>query len=165
MGTKQILPTRFLHLPEVTSPGQTMNLQHISRCGKQTNHFPNFLPEEKENFPFFFPLPDKVSSPGVPDSSRHSLTWFTDHITLRPDWTSEHANFFFFLGGRGANPSSLHSRKKPYLVVLAAALKAPTQIFIRLILDSEDVFPRRRKVSEVPLRASRDHKKIFLFLF
>lgn len=55
MGTKQILPTRFLHLPEVTSPGQTMNLQHISRCGKQTNHFPNFLPEEKENGPFLPP--------------------------------------------------------------------------------------------------------------
>lgn len=147
MGTKQILPTRFLHLPEVTSPGQTMNLQHISRCGKQTNHFPNFLPEEKENGPFLPPWRSFLPRcprffPALADlihRSHNSAPWLDLGACQL---------FSCF----GSQPSSLHSRKKPYLVVLAAALKARTQIFIRLILDSEYVFLRRRKVSEVPLR-------------
>lgn len=149
MGTKQILPTRFLHLPEVTSPRQ--NLQHISHCGKQTNHFPNFLP--------FYQL----STPGVPDSFRHSLTWFTDHIiTLRPHWTSEHANFFFFFFF-GSQPVLFAFQKKALSCSSGSCVKS---------MDSDIYMAHsgfRIRVSTVQegkwgsSQASRDHNFFFFF--
>lgn len=75
--------------------------------------FPTFHPKKRGKGSFFLPLlphllllPYKVSSAGVPDSSRHSLTWFNNHITacaLIGPWSSQ--LFFLFLGGGKAERS------------------------------------------------------------
>lgn len=130
-----------------------MNWKHMSRCGKQTNHFSNFPPQETGGAPFFFFffffLPSSSSSPPLRSFLCRCPRFFPaladliqrSHNSVRPHWTSEQPTFFPFFGGKVGEGSALFFcilEKKPYLVVLAAALKAAgaPQIFILPALGS-----------------------------